>query len=77
MKKNILILILFASITSTGATPVIESDPLLKLTEIANREQLAITNWEVTIKETKKNTDFHELVAELELFLNSCIFRPK
>lgn len=64
MKKIILILILFASIISTGATPVTGADPLLKLTEIAAGKKLPISNWDVTIRETKKNGDFQEFVEK-------------
>lgn len=52
MKKLMIIVLVITSIISAGATPVIESDPLLKLTKIATHYKNKISNWEVTIKET-------------------------
>lgn len=54
MKKSMVICIIFLSLAMNGASPYTEIDPLFKFTEIAEAEQLEITGWEVTIKETKQ-----------------------
>lgn len=65
MQQFIISFLIATFITLTGSTPAhTEIDPLHTLTEITTTNQLPLTGWEVTLKETIHTTDFEQIVND-------------
>lgn len=63
MKQFILSFLITTFIMLTGSIPAhTEIDPLHTLTDITTTNQLLLTDWEVTLKETINTTEFEQIV---------------